>query len=854
MSKAYNFRIVESKWQSTWEKEKLFSADDHGPLKYYVLEMMPYPSGRLHMGHVRNYAIGDVIARYKWAKGFNVLHPFAWDSFGLPAENAAIKNKTHPLKWTNHNIHTMKEQLHSLGLSIDWSREVSTCDPSYYKHEQLFFLEFYKAGLAYRKESWVNWDPEEHTVLANEQVIDGKGWRSGAPVTRKLLSQWFLRISDFSESLLQSLDDLKKWPEKVITMQRNWIGKSMGAYIHFPIKNHSQTIQVYSTRPETLFGVSFLAISPHHPLSLEIAKTNEALAAFIKECDALGTSQKAIDTAEKKGIKLDLEAVSPFDENCSIPIYVANYVLMDYGTGAVMGVPAHDQRDHEFSKKYHINFSPVISSPNGDTPCFKEKALSHEDGILINSQFLNGLSVQHAIPKVIEKLEEIKMGYGTTLYKLKDWGISRQRYWGCPIPIIYCDHCGIVPVPEKDLPVTLPEDVSFDIPGNPLDQHPTWKHIKCPKCSQAATRETDTFDTFFESSWYFLKLCSPDKDHGSLPFDRNTVESWMPVNQYIGGIEHAILHLLYSRFFMRALKKCGYLNLKEPFEGLLTQGMVAHKTYQADNGEWVYPHAVLEENGKLYTKEGLAVKEGPSEKMSKSKNNTIDPSDILEEFGADTARLFILSDSPPDRGFEWTETGLQGIWRYLNKLWALVTTIQNHEYAVGKPKNFSKRAQETQKAVHKTIEAVSNDYDHFHLNKAIARLRELSNQIETLSLEEPSERWVAHWGIRILIQLFSPFIPHFCEEAWQVVLKENSFLIKTPWPKADDAFLKDDIITLAVQVNGKLRGTLNVSSKHKKETLEVLALELPAVKNMLEGKEVKKIIVVPHRIINIVCS
>ncbi|OFW69382.1 MAG: leucine--tRNA ligase [Alphaproteobacteria bacterium RIFCSPLOWO2_01_FULL_45_8] len=853
MSQAYNFRIVESKWQSVWAQKNLFEAKDTDPSKYYVLEMMPYPSGRLHMGHVRNYSIGDVIARYKWAKGFNVLHPFAWDSFGLPAENAAIKNKTHPLEWTNLNIQTMKEQLNSLGLSIDWSREVSTCDPSYYEHEQLFFLEFYKAGLAYRKESWVNWDPEEQTVLANEQVIDGKGWRSGVPVTRKLLSQWFLRISDFSENLLQSLDDLKKWPEKVITMQKNWIGKSHGAYINYAIKNQSQALRVYTTRPDTLFGVSFIALSCHHPLALELAKTDETLAAFVKECDALGTSQKAIDTAEKKGVRTKLEALCPFDDTRSIPIYVANYVLMDYGTGAVIGVPAHDQRDYEFSKKYNLDLLPVIALPNGDLPSLREKAASLEEGIMVNSSFLNGLTVPEAIQRVIEKLEEQKIGYGTVLYRLKDWGISRQRYWGCPIPIIYCHQCGIVPVPEKDLPVTLPQDVSFDIPGNPLDHHPTWKYVKCPTCAQSATRETDTFDTFFESSWYFLKLCSPHPTN-SMPFDKNVVESWMPVNQYIGGIEHAILHLLYSRFFMRALKKCGYLNLKEPFEGLLTQGMVAHKTYHAENGEWIYPHEVVHKEGKLYSPQGLLVTEGPSEKMSKSKNNTIDPSDILEEFGADAARLFILSDSPPDRGFEWTETGLQGTWRYLNKLWALVEKISRHECPAVKPNDFSKCAQEVEKETHKTVEAVSRDYDQFHFNKTIARLRELSNQMESLNLQEESDRWIAHWSIRILIQLFSPFIPHLCEEAWQTLLKENSFLIKTPWPKADDTFLKDDIITLAVQVNGKLRGTVHVSSKQKKETLETLALELPTVQRLVEGKQVKKVIIVPNRIINIVCS
>jgi leucyl-tRNA synthetase len=851
MTHSYNFRTIEKKWQAAWEKENLFEAKDKEPSKYYVLEMMPYPSGRLHMGHVRNYAIGDVIARYRWAKGFNVLHPFAWDSFGLPAENAAIQHKTLPAEWTRKNIDSMRDQLKALGLSIDWSKEISTCDPSYYKHEQKFFLDFYKNNIAYRKESWVNWDPVEQTVLANEQVIDGKGWRSGAPVTRKLLSQWFLRISDFSESLLQSLDDLKKWPEKVRTMQRNWIGKSSGAYVDYSVKGYSQKIQVYTTRPDTLFGASFVAISPNHPLAKTLSEKDEKLSDFIKECDALGTSQRAIDTAEKKGIKTSLEVLCPFDPNRSFPIYVANYVLMDYGTGAVIGVPAHDQRDYEFSKKYNIDILPVVSLLSGETPPLDERAYT-EDGFLINSQFLNGLSIKDAIQKAIERLEDLKIGCAATTYRLKDWGVSRQRYWGCPIPIIYCNQCGIVPVPEKDLPVTLPKDITFDQSGNPLEHHPTWKNVICPKCGQSSRRETDTFDTFFESSWYFLKLCSPEDS--TEPFDQSRVESWMPVNQYIGGIEHAVLHLLYARFFMRALKKCGYLNLKEPFEGLLTQGMVAHKTYKSEKGDWVYPHEVIHKKGNFFTKGGTPVKEGPSEKMSKSKYNTVDPSDILSEFGVDTARLFVLSDSPPDRGFEWTERGLQGSWRYLNRLWDLVEKISQSDRPTERSKNFSQNAQETEKLMHKTIDVLSSDHKNFHFNKAIARLREFSNKIETLNLEDSSERWVAHQSIRILMQLFSPFIPHLCEEAWQSLLGESSFLIKEPWPKADDRFLENDIVTLAVQINGKLKGTINCTQAQSKEKIETLAKNIPAVKTALTGKDIKKVIIVPNRVVNIVCA
>ena len=847
MSSPYNFRQTEKKWQKEWLSQNLYKAKNNGNPKYYVLEMMPYPSGQLHMGHVRNYAIGDVAARFRWAKGHDVLHPFAWDAFGLPAENAAIKNNTQPAEWTKKNIEGMRGQLKSLGLSINWNREVTTCDPSYYKQEQKFFLDFYRTGLAYRKKSWVNWDPVEQSVLANEQVVDGKGWRSGAPVTKKLLSQWFLKITEFSESLLQSLDTLSRWPEKVLTMQRNWIGKSEGAYIAYAVEDQTQKVQVFTTRPDTVFGVSFIAISPHHDLSKCLAEKDDAVSMFIAECDAVGTSQKALDTTEKKGIKTPFYAKCPFDSDKKIPLFIANYVLSDYGTGAVIGVPAHDERDYEFAKKYDLPIWPVVSLPNGETPTDKE--LPHTaDGVIINSQFLDGLTIEEAKKKAIQKITEADVGYGDITYRLKDWGISRQRYWGCPIPIIYCDQCGTVPVPEKDLPVTLPDKVIFDGRGNPLDHHPTWKNTTCPTCNGPATRETDTFDTFFESSWYFLPLCV---DEMYDQFDQNTIENWMPVNQYIGGVEHAVMHLLYARFFMRALKKCGYLNLKEPFEGLLTQGMVTHKTYKASDGNWVYPEEVIVKGKSLHTKDGKTVVQGPSEKMSKSKNNTVDPEAILSEYGADTARLFILSDSPPERDFEWSDTGLLGSWRYINRLWTLAENIALAPYEI--TSQYSENAKKIERFLHKTSYAVTQDLENFRLNKAIARLRELSNKIETIDLSDKKDAALAHSALRMLIKMFSPFIPHICEEIWQCLLKEKTYLITEPWPKADDTVMEDDTITIAVQVNGKMRGTFISKPDDAQETLEALAKEVPAVKSAIQNKLIKKIIIIPKRIVNIVC-
>ena len=670
----YNFSETEPKWQRTWTAGNCFAAEssDNKP-KYYVLEMFPYPSGRIHMGHVRNYTLGDVVARYKRAQGFNVMHPMGWDAFGLPAENAALERGVHPGPWTRQNIAVMKGQLQPLGLSLDWSREIATCEPEYYKHEQKMFTDFMKAGLAYRKESWVNWDPVEHTVLANEQVIDGKGWRSGADVEQRKLNQWFLKITHYAEDLLQAIETLDRWPEKVRVMQHNWIGRSEGARVTWPLqdaagKARGESIEVFTTRPDTLFGASFCAISAQHPLAVKLAETDAKLADFIVECGKVGTSTAAIETAEKQGYDTGLKAEHPFAPGKTVPVYVANFVLMAYGTGAIFGCPGHDERDMEFARKYGLAVHCVVAPEGEDIAAFTAKLEAGneaftDDGVIVNSQFLNGLKVEPAKRAAIEKLESQGRGKGTVQYRLRDWGVSRQRYWGCPIPVIHCAKCGPVAVPDKDLPVTLPEDVTFDKPGNPLERHPTWKHAKCPTCSGPATRETDTFDTFFESSWYFARYCSPHLADRAL--DRKEAQRWLPVDQYIGGVEHAVLHLLYSRFFTRALSDCGYLDLKEPFAGMFTQGMVCHETYRAADGAWVEPGDVRKDGGAtVRISDGSPVVLGRSEKMSKSKKNTVDPHAIIGTYGADAARLFMLSDSPPERDLEWTDAGIEGAWRY----------------------------------------------------------------------------------------------------------------------------------------------------------------------------------------------
>ena len=861
----YNFKQAEAKWQSVWEDRGCFAvSEDADKPKYYVLEMFPYPSGRIHMGHVRNYTLGDVVARYKRARGFNVLHPMGWDAFGLPAENAARENKVRPAPWTEQNIATMRKQLKAMGLSYDWSREIATCDPDYYRQEQKMFLDFLEQGLVYRKESWVNWDPVENTVLANEQVIDGKGWRSDANVENRFLSQWFMNITAFSEELLQDLETLDRWPGRVRLMQEKWIGRSDGAYMFFDFdgRNGGQggRLEVFTTRPDTIFGASFCAIAANHPLSQDLSEDDANLRAFITECGSAGTSEAAIETAEKVGYDTGIQVRHPFDDKRTLPLYVANFVLMEYGTGAIFGCPAHDQRDLEFARKYGLDVIPVVAPQETDAESFVigDEAFT-DDGVLINSAFLDGLGVEEAKSAIIERLDAADAGRRGVNYRLRDWGISRQRYWGCPIPVIHCADCGIVPVPEGDLPVVLPEDADLDASGNPLDNHPTWKDAGCPACGKPARRETDTFDTFFESSWYFARFCSP---HADTAFTREAADYWLPVDQYIGGIEHAVLHLLYSRFFTRALKQCGYLGIKEPFEGLLTQGMVCHETYRDENGKWLYPDEVEITGYKSAralegAQGGSAVTVGRSEKMSKSRKNVVDPESIIKTYGADTARLFMLSDSPPDRDLDWTEAGIEGAWRYLNRLWRMVNQAPappgTSLAAVGvtRPDALGEHSQAVLKIIHRTIVAVSDDLDKFHFNRTVARIRELTNELEDLSPEEEGADWVMRQGLETAVYLIGPMMPHLAEELWHS-LGHQTLLADTPWPEAEADQLVEKNVTVAVQVNGKLRGTLDLPKDSDDQTAETAALALENVSAAIAGKPIRKVIIVPNRIINVV--
>ena len=851
----YNFKETEAKWQAVWAERGCFEAQDASDRpKYYVLEMFPYPSGRIHMGHVRNYTLGDVVARYKRARGFNVLHPMGWDSFGLPAENAAMENNVHPAKWTRENVAAMRAQFQSMGFSLDWDRELSTCEPDYYKHGQRLFLDFLKADLAYQRESWVNWDPVENSVLANEQVIDGKGWRTGAPVEKRLLRQWFLKITEFSDELLTSLDTLERWPEKVRLMQHNWIGRSEGARIRFRLAGRTDRLEVFTTRPDTLFGASFCAIAANHPLAQELARDNPELADFIAECNRMGTSEEAIETAEKRGRDTGLKAMHPFIAGKALPVYVANFVLMEYGTGAIFGCPGHDQRDFDFASKYGLPIVPVVAPRDADPATFSLGGAPYlDDGVVINSEFLNGLDVAAAKRAAIDRLAAQQDGESAITYRLRDWGISRQRYWGCPIPVIHCPSCGVVPVPEKDLPVLLPEDVTFDAPGNPLVRHPTWKHVACPSCGAAAERETDTCDTFFDSSWYFARYCSPHE--AEIPFTRASVDYWMPVDQYIGGVEHAVLHLLYSRFFTRALRRCGYIGIDEPFDGLFTQGMVCHETYRDESGRWLFPNEVRPDanGGFVHAKTGKPVTRGRSEKMSKSRKNVVDPEIIIDGYGADTARIYMLSDSPPERDLEWTEAGIEGAWRYVNRLWRMFTEERGAIAPAGaaKPAALNEAADRTLRAIHRTIADVGADLDRFHFNRAVARIRELTNALDTLTGSGPDDAWVRRAGLEALAQLIGPVMPHLAEELWQQ-LGHATPLAETPWPSHDESLLVADAITIAVQVNGKLRGTVMLPPDAAKETAEAEALALENVQRAMDGKPARKIIVVPNKVINVV--
>ncbi len=855
----YNPKEVEPKWQARWREAQSFhtQADGDKP-KYYVLEMFPYPSGRIHIGHVRNYAMGDVIARYKKACGFNVLHPMGWDAFGMPAENAAMQTGSHPAKWTYENIAAMRSQLQLMGLAIDWEREFATCDPSYYVHQQRMFLEFWKAGLAYRKESQVNWDPVDQTVLANEQVIDGKGWRSGAPVERRKLSQWFFKITAAADDLLDALDDgrLKGWPDNVRLMQKNWIGKSKGLQMKFPFaagtksaKGFEDGIEIFTTRPDTLFGASFIAISPDHPLAVQLAESDAGLAKFVAECASAGTSEEAIEKAEKRGYKTALETGHPFDDR-KLPVYVANFVLMGYGTGAIFGCPAHDQRDFDFATKYGLPIPPVVLPEGADAATYGLDGEPYVGpGKIFNSGFLDGMSVDDAIAAAIQKIEQMGLGKGVTQYRLRDWGVSRQRYWGCPIPAIHCETCGIVPVPAKDLPVKLPEEADFSVPGNPLDRHPTWKHVDCPECGAKARRETDTFDTFVDSSWYFARFASQPDDK---PMTRDIVDYWLPVDQYIGGIEHAILHLLYARYFTRMMKQCGHVSLDEPFANLFTQGMVVHATYRDESGQWLLPEEVIVEKGAARRADnGTPVKIGPIEKMSKSKKNVVSPDAIADTYGADAARWFMLSDSPPERDVEWTDAGAEGAWRLIGRIWDAVSAVPGamKNLDISKP-DVTDADKALRQATHASIAGVTDDIEHFRFNKAIARIYEFLN---VLKKESGAGKWARAEALGALSQLVAPFIPHLAEECWET-LGGSGMICDAPWPKADASLLAKDEIVLGVQVNGKRRGEILVAADAANEDVEQAALSDEGVKRHIDGKTVRKIVVVPGRIVNIVAN
>ena len=867
----YNARDAEPRWQKAWADRAIFETRNEDPRpRYYVLEMFPYPSGRIHMGHVRNYTMGDVVARYKRAKGFNVLHPMGWDAFGMPAENAAIQSSSHPATWTYANIAAMKAQLKSMGLSLDWSREIATCDPSYYKHQQRMFLEFLEAGLVERKISKVNWDPVDQTVLANEQVIDGRGWRSGAVVEQRELVQWFFKITAYAEELEAALATLDRWPEKVRLMQKNWIGRSDGLQVRFALDaattpGNERELAIYTTRPDTLFGAKFMAIAPDHPLAKAAAEADPALAAFIEECRRAGTAQQAIETADKLGYDTGIRALHPFDPAWRLPVYVANFILMEYGTGAIFGCPAHDQRDLDFTRKYGLGVTPVICPEGHDPATFVIGDTPYDgDGRMINSRFLDGLTPDAAKDEVARRLERELSGNHPVAerkvnFRLRDWGVSRQRYWGCPIPIIHCEACGVVPVPKADLPVRLPDDVAFDRPGNPLDRHPTWRHVSCPQCGADARRETDTMDTFVDSSWYFARFTDPWND--SEPTTRREADRWLPVDQYIGGIEHAILHLLYSRFFVRAMRKMGHLGLDEPFRGLFTQGMVVHETYRAKDGSYVLPAEIrITDDGAgrsaVHVVSGETVEIGSIEKMSKSKRNVVDPDDIIADYGADTARWFVLSDSPPERDVIWTEEGVQGAGRFLQRLWRLVGDIAARTAPSQSPSSFDDASQAVRKAAHRALAAVEADVERLAFNRCVAHVHSLYNALAP-ALDQaadpigPGLAAALREAASILVQLFAPMMPHLAEECW-TVLGHQGLVAEAPWPEPDPSLLEDDTVTLPVQVDGKKRADLTVRRGAAQNEIEAAVLAHEAVLRALAGRTPRKIIVVPLRIVNVV--
>jgi leucyl-tRNA synthetase len=842
----YNFKTVEQKWQKFWETNKVFSKNiDKNKKKFYCLEMFPYPSGKIHMGHVRNYTIGDVLARFKTLKNYNVLHPMGWDSFGMPAENAARQNNLDPKTWTEKNISIMKSQLKKLGLSIDWDKEISTCSPEYYKHQQEFFLELYDKGLVYRKENYVNWDPVDETVLANEQVIDGKGWRSGAVVERKKLNQWFFKITKFSKELLESLESLKNWPNKVKIMQKNWIGKSFGCEVKFKIKSQKNIneIKCYTTRPDTLFGMSFLALSVDHPIA-KFYENDPEFIKFKKECSRTGTTEESIAAAEKLGFKTDLLATNPLDEKMEVPVYFANFVLMDYGLGAVFGCPAHDQRDLDFAQKYKLKVTPVVRPKKNEEFYINDKAYT-ESGYLFNSKFLNDLVVpDESISRTIDYLEKNNVGERKTNYRLKDWGISRQRYWGCPIPIAYDENNNPIKIPKNLLPVKLPTINKFESSGNPLDQMNEWKNIEID--GKKYVRETDTLDTFVDSSWYFLRFCSAKKsDYG---FDKEDIKYWMPVDQYIGGVEHAILHLLYSRFFMHALSyQDENFDIKEPFEGLFTQGMVCHETYKDKNNNWVSPDELVTIEGKKYLKNNNSeqVIIGPSESMSKSKKNTIDPEQIIQEFGADSVRLFILSDSPPEKDVQWSDEGMKSSYKFIQKLWILNKKIIN-EIKINHP---SSPDNSIEKISNQFVKNVTNNIENFSYNKIIANFHETYAKLSKIISNKIEKSKLIHNYKNILIAM-SPVIPHFSSECLEMLGKTDEIL----WPKINEDILKDKKVNFVIQINGKTRAILEENKDITEETLTLKINENLKLKKYIEGKTIHKKIFIPAKLINIITS
>ncbi len=849
----YNIKETEAKWQETWTKQETFEVtEDPNKEKCYVLAMLPYPSGRIHMGHVRNYSLSDIVARYKKMKGFNVLNPMGWDAFGLPAENAALERNIHPGEWTYKNIEEMKAQLKAMGLAIDWTREVATCHPSYYKHQQNLFLDFLKNDLIYRKESIVNWDPVENTVLANEQVVDGKGWRSDAPVERKKLNQWFLSITDYAEDLLQEIDNLDRWPDKVRTMQRNWIGKSQGLQMTLKIAETNDDFEIFTTRPDTIFGMSFIGLAPDHPLAIKLCADQDGYEEFKAKCAEGGTSESAIEQAEKIGFDTGYTIEHPFIAGKKIPVYVANFILMDYGTGAIYGVPAHDQRDYDFAKKYNLDIEQVVFPTNADD-CDLSKESYNGPGKIGNSDFLNDMDIDDAKQAVIDKITSMQLGDAKTTYRLRDWGVSRQRYWGCPIPVVYRESDGeIIPVPQDQLPIELPDDVTFDKPGNPLDHHPTWKYTTCPETGEPAIRETDTMDTFFDSSWYFMRYC--DANNTQSPIDKAKADYWMGVDQYIGGVEHAVLHLLYSRFFQRGMKKCGYTDVAEPFTGLFTQGMVTHTSYKDSNGKWVYPADIItDENGDMIeVNTKLPVAAQRNEKMSKSKRNTIDPEEIMATYGADAARLFVLSDSPPERDLEWTESGIEGAWKYINKLYRIAADSLDKLPDLGTTQpDLGDKALSTYREIHKTRQLVADDIDAFHMNKAVARIRAMSNDVSSLNADNVDEAWVLREGLTTLSQLLSPMTPHLAEEMWNM-LGMDGLVANSTWPVADKSLLGEETVTIGVQINGKVRATITLPKGSDKGATEQVAMANDDVLRAIDGKDIRKVIVVPDRIVNLV--